>query len=99
MCGGAIISDFAPLVTKAKGRKLTAEELWSELDASAADDFWGFYSTSKLHPTNQGTYYSRSLHIIILGQMKRINYISGTDGKMKKKLFGFGNVIYYDYFN
>ncbi|CAE5967534.1 unnamed protein product [Arabidopsis arenosa] len=54
MCGGAIISDFAPLVTKAKGRRLTAEELWSELDASAADDFWGFYSTSsKLHPTNQ----------------------------------------------
>ncbi|AEE75863.1 AP2 domain transcription factor RAP2.3 [Arabidopsis thaliana] len=53
MCGGAIISDYAPLVTKAKGRKLTAEELWSELDASAADDFWGFYSTSKLHPTNQ----------------------------------------------
>ncbi|EFH59284.1 hypothetical protein ARALYDRAFT_897996 [Arabidopsis lyrata subsp. lyrata] len=53
MCGGAIISDFTPLVTKAKGRKLTAEELWSELDASAADDFWGFYSTSKLHPTNQ----------------------------------------------
>ena len=37
MCGGAIISDFAPNVTKAKGRKLTAEELWSELDASAAD--------------------------------------------------------------
>jgi hypothetical protein len=56
MCGGAIISDYAPLVTKAKGRKLTAEELWSELDASAADDFWGFYSTSKLHPTNQGMY-------------------------------------------
>jgi EREBP-like factor len=42
MCGGAIISDYAPLVTKAKGRKLTAEELWSELDASAADDFWVF---------------------------------------------------------
>lgn len=55
MCGGAIISDFAPLVTKVKGRKLTAEELWSELDASAGDNFWGFDSTSKLHPTNQGT--------------------------------------------
>ncbi|CAH8354358.1 unnamed protein product [Eruca vesicaria subsp. sativa] len=53
MCGGAIISDFAPNVTKAKGRKLTAEELWSELDASAADDFWGFHSTSKLQSTNQ----------------------------------------------
>ncbi|EOA31387.1 hypothetical protein CARUB_v10014563mg [Capsella rubella] len=54
MCGGAIISDFAPLVTKAKGRKLTAEELWSELDVSAGDNFWGFDSTSNLHPTNQG---------------------------------------------
>ncbi|XP_010504647.1 PREDICTED: ethylene-responsive transcription factor RAP2-3-like [Camelina sativa] len=53
MCGGAIISDFAPLVTKAKGRKLTAEELWSELDVSAGDNFWGFDSTSKFHPTNQ----------------------------------------------
>uniref|UniRef100_A0A1J3FAI6 Ethylene-responsive transcription factor RAP2-3 n=1 Tax=Noccaea caerulescens TaxID=107243 RepID=A0A1J3FAI6_NOCCA len=53
MCGGAIISDFAPIVTKAKGRKLTAEELWSELDASAGDDFWGFHSTSKLHPTTK----------------------------------------------
>ncbi|VVA97910.1 unnamed protein product [Arabis nemorensis] len=54
MCGGAIISDFAPIVTKAKGRKLTAEELWSELDASAGDDFWGFDSSSKLQSTNQG---------------------------------------------
>ena len=53
MCGGAVISDFAPNVTKAKGRKLTAEELWSELDASAADDFWGFHSTSKTQSTNQ----------------------------------------------
>ncbi|KAL0719344.1 hypothetical protein Bca4012_068668 [Brassica carinata] len=53
MCGGAIISDFAPIVTKAKGRKLTAEELWSELDASAADEFWGFHSTSKTQSTNQ----------------------------------------------
>ncbi|KAF8095428.1 hypothetical protein N665_0332s0011 [Sinapis alba] len=52
MCGGAIISDFAPIVSKAKGRKLTAEELWSELDASASDDFWGFHSTSKLQTTN-----------------------------------------------
>ncbi|XP_010548976.1 PREDICTED: ethylene-responsive transcription factor RAP2-3-like [Tarenaya hassleriana] len=43
MCGGAIISDFAPVGTK--GRKLTAEELWSELDASAAD-LWGFASSS-----------------------------------------------------
>ncbi|KAJ4886657.1 Ethylene-responsive transcription factor RAP2-3 [Raphanus sativus] len=53
MCGGAIISDFAPNVTKAKGRKLTAEELWSELDASAADDFWGFHPTFKTQSTNQ----------------------------------------------
>ncbi|CAH8328640.1 unnamed protein product [Eruca vesicaria subsp. sativa] len=53
MCGGAIISDFVPILTKAKGRKLTAEELWSELDASAGDDFWGFHSTSKLQSTNQ----------------------------------------------
>ncbi|KFK39023.1 hypothetical protein AALP_AA3G190500 [Arabis alpina] len=53
MCGGAIISDFAPIVTKAKGRKLTAEELWSELDSSAADDFWGFDSSSKRQSTNQ----------------------------------------------
>ncbi|CAH8357759.1 unnamed protein product [Eruca vesicaria subsp. sativa] len=53
MCGGAVISDFAPSITRAKGRKLTAEELWSELDASACDDFWGFDSTFKLQPTNQ----------------------------------------------
>ncbi|KAF8094181.1 hypothetical protein N665_0368s0018 [Sinapis alba] len=53
MCGGAIISDFVPILTKAKGRKLTAEELWSELDASAGDHFWGFHPTSKLQPTNQ----------------------------------------------
>ncbi|KAJ0238456.1 Ethylene-responsive transcription factor RAP2-3 [Hirschfeldia incana] len=53
MCGGAVISDFAPNGTKAKGRKLTAEELWSELDASAADDFWGFHPTSKNQSTNQ----------------------------------------------
>ncbi|KAF8049197.1 hypothetical protein N665_2278s0010 [Sinapis alba] len=53
MCGGAVISDFAPSVTKAKGRKLTAEELWAELDASACDDFWGFDSTFKLQPTKQ----------------------------------------------
>ncbi|KAL0899801.1 hypothetical protein Bca101_083762 [Brassica carinata] len=54
MCGGAIISDFVPILTKAKGRKLTAAELWSELDASAGDYFWGFHSTSKLHQsTNQ----------------------------------------------
>ncbi|XP_010524556.1 PREDICTED: ethylene-responsive transcription factor RAP2-3 isoform X2 [Tarenaya hassleriana] len=49
MCGGAIISDFAPLVTK--GRKLTVEELWSELDASAGD-FWSFGSSSKPEPVN-----------------------------------------------
>ncbi|KAJ4866081.1 Ethylene-responsive transcription factor RAP2-3 [Raphanus sativus] len=53
MCGGAVISDFAPSVTRAKSRKLTAEELWSELDASACDDFWGFDSTFKLLPTKQ----------------------------------------------
>ncbi|KAL1223693.1 Ethylene-responsive transcription factor RAP2-3 [Cardamine amara subsp. amara] len=53
MCGGAIISDFAPLITKAKGRKLTVEELWSELDVSAGDDFWGFDTSSKLQSTNQ----------------------------------------------
>ncbi|KAL0816730.1 hypothetical protein Bca101_073174 [Brassica carinata] len=53
MCGGAIISDFVPILTKAKGRKLTAEELWSELDASAGDYLWGFHPTSKLQPTNQ----------------------------------------------
>lgn len=29
MCGGAIISDF---VEVKRGRKLTAQELWSELD-------------------------------------------------------------------
>ncbi|CAN8270220.1 unnamed protein product [Cochlearia groenlandica] len=46
MCGGAVISDFAPLVTKVRGRKLTAEELWSEIDVSAGDDFWGFHSSS-----------------------------------------------------
>ncbi|ESQ48261.1 hypothetical protein EUTSA_v10021421mg [Eutrema salsugineum] len=55
MCGGAIISDFTPFVTKAKGRKLTAEELWSELDASAGDDFWGFDPTSKLRSTKQAS--------------------------------------------
>ncbi|CAN7117622.1 hypothetical protein BRARA_C03619 [Brassica rapa] len=53
MCGGAVISDFAPSVTRAKGRKLTAEELWSELDASACDDFWSFDPTFKLHSTKQ----------------------------------------------
>ncbi|KAH0854424.1 hypothetical protein HID58_069161, partial [Brassica napus] len=53
MCGGAIISDFVPILTKAKGRKLTAEELWSELDASAGDYLWSFHPTSKLQPTNQ----------------------------------------------
>ncbi|CAF1704769.1 hypothetical protein HID58_053905 [Brassica napus] len=53
MCGGAVISDFAPSVTRAKGRKLTAEELWSELDASACDDFWGFDSTFKLHSSKR----------------------------------------------
>ncbi|KAJ0249212.1 Ethylene-responsive transcription factor RAP2-3 [Hirschfeldia incana] len=53
MCGGAVISDFAPGVTRSQGRKLTAEELWSELDASACDDFWGFDSTFKLHSTKQ----------------------------------------------
>ncbi|KAG5398484.1 hypothetical protein IGI04_020298 [Brassica rapa subsp. trilocularis] len=53
MCGGAIISDFVPILTKAKGRKLTAEELWSELDASAGDYLWGFHPTSKLQSTNQ----------------------------------------------
>ncbi|KAG2315786.1 hypothetical protein Bca52824_018908 [Brassica carinata] len=53
MCGGAVISDFAPSVTRAEGRKLTAEELWSELDASACDDFWGFDSTFNLQPTKQ----------------------------------------------
>ena len=56
MCGGAVISDFAPSVTRAKGRKLTAEELWTELDASACDDFWGFDSTFKRHSSKrQGT--------------------------------------------
>lgn len=53
MCGGAIISDFVPILTKAKGRKLTAEELWSELDASAGDYFWGFHPTSNLQSTSQ----------------------------------------------
>ncbi|KAJ0264262.1 AP2/ERF domain-containing protein [Hirschfeldia incana] len=53
MCGGAIISDFVPILTKAKGRKLTAEELWSELDASAGDYLWGSHPTSKLQSTNQ----------------------------------------------
>ncbi|CAN6810987.1 hypothetical protein Bca4012_004309 [Brassica carinata] len=53
MCGGAVISDFAPSVTRAKGRKLTAEELWTELDASACDDFWGFDSTFKLHSSKR----------------------------------------------
>ncbi|KAF7813521.1 ethylene-responsive transcription factor RAP2-3 [Senna tora] len=53
MCGGAIISDF---VSEKRGRKLTAHDLWSELDAY---DLLGFDSTipaasssSKHPPTN-----------------------------------------------
>ncbi|KAK0608204.1 hypothetical protein LWI29_027087 [Acer saccharum] len=43
MCGGAIISDFAEL---RRGRKLTAEDLWSELDTIS--DLLGLdYSTGK----------------------------------------------------
>nr|QBZ39627.1 ethylene-responsive element binding protein [Santalum album] len=40
MCGGAIISDYDP---GNRGRKLTTEELWSELDAFS--DFFSFDPT------------------------------------------------------
>ncbi|CAK7333304.1 unnamed protein product [Dovyalis caffra] len=43
MCGGAIISDF---VAVKRGRRLAAEDLWSELDAFS--DFLGF----DYHPDN-----------------------------------------------
>ncbi|XP_021888308.1 ethylene-responsive transcription factor RAP2-3-like [Carica papaya] len=46
MCGGAIISDFVPVTTR--GRKLTAEELWSELDVFT--DLWGLDSMRKEAP-------------------------------------------------
>ncbi|KAK9288064.1 hypothetical protein L1049_016510 [Liquidambar formosana] len=42
MCGGAIISDF---VTDRRGRKLTTQDLWSELDTFS--ELWGLDSDVK----------------------------------------------------
>lgn len=44
MCGGAIISDFVDI--KPSGRRLTTEDLWSELDT--ASDLFGFNSNGAL---------------------------------------------------
>lgn len=42
MCGGAIISDFVDIRPGQAGRKLSPEELWSELDT--VSDLLGFDS-------------------------------------------------------
>lgn len=49
MCGGAIISDFIDLK---RGRKLTAEDLWSELDTFS--DLFGLNSNGKANTKRVG---------------------------------------------
>lgn len=45
MCGGAIISDFVPAVKR--GRKLTTQDLWAELDSIS--DHFGWDCKPKAH--------------------------------------------------
>nr|ADP37420.1 ethylene-responsive-element-binding factor 5 [Petunia x hybrida] len=44
MCGGAIISDYEPVGNRC--RKISARDLWAELDPFSDDDFWSSSSSS-----------------------------------------------------
>ncbi|KAK3189208.1 hypothetical protein Dsin_028769 [Dipteronia sinensis] len=81
MCGGAIITDFVEL---RRGRKLTADDLWSELDTIS--DILGFdYTTGKIHnqippqKTNQVDEVSEE------EDKKTDEKVSQLGGKLKKK--------------
>ncbi|KAK2645387.1 hypothetical protein Ddye_020582 [Dipteronia dyeriana] len=81
MCGGAIITDFDEL---RRGRKLTAEDLWSELDTIS--ELLGIdYTTGKNHnqipqKTNQVAKVSEDEE-----EKKTDEKVSQLGGKLKKK--------------